>query len=73
MIWLAIPFAMRLRRGGLAISFGASIAVAISFLILFVIGMTLGHVDRLPPLAAAWLANGVFLAIGLVLFYRTPT
>ena len=73
MIWLAIPFAMRLRRGGVAIGFGVSIAIALAYLILFRVTMGLGYVERLSPLVAAWLANIVFFTLGLVLFRRTPT
>jgi len=73
MIWLAIPFAMRLRRGGLAIGFGVSIVIALAYLILFRVTMGLGLVGRLSPPVAAWLANAVFFAIGLILFRRTPT
>jgi len=73
MIWLAIPFAMRLRRGGLAISFATSVAIAIAYLLVFSVTMAMGHADRLSPLVAAWLANGLFFAIGVFLFWRTPT
>jgi len=73
MIFLAIPFAMRLRRGGLAIGFGVSIAIALAYLILFRMGMGLGHVERLPAPLAAWLATAVFLVAGLEMFRRTPT
>lgn len=73
MIWLAIPFAMRLRRGGLAIGFGASVAIAIAYLLLFSISTSLGYAERLSPPVAAWSANALFLAIGLILFWRTPT
>jgi lipopolysaccharide export system permease protein len=73
MVWLAIPFAMRLRRGGLAISFGTSIAVALLYLALFVGGVQLGYIGRLSPVVAAWLANVVFFIAGMFLFWRTPT
>lgn len=73
MIWLAIPFAIRLRRGGFFIGFGVSVAIALAYLLLFYMSLGLGHLGKLPPFAAAWLANFVFLAIGLVLFERTPT
>ena len=73
MIWLAIPFAMRLRRGGLAIGFGVSIAIALTYLMVFRVTMGLGHIERLGPAAAAWSANLAFLAFGLVLFRKTPT
>ncbi|MFA6239388.1 MAG: LptF/LptG family permease [Candidatus Hydrogenedentales bacterium] len=73
MIWLAIPFAVRLRRGGLAISFATSLGVAIAYLLIFSVTMELGHAGRLSPPVAAWLANGLFFAIGVVLFWRTPS
>lgn len=73
MIWLAIPFAIRLRRGGIAIGFGVSIAIALAYMLVFFACIGLGHLGKLPPVAAAWLANAVFLAAGLWLFHRTPT
>ena len=73
MIWLAIPFAMRLRRGGLAIGFGASVAIAIAYLMVFSIATGLGYAERISPLAAAWSANAVFFAAGVVMYWRTPT
>ncbi len=73
MIWLAIPFAIRLRRGGIAIGFGLSIVIALAYLLLFYISIGLGHLGQLPPILAAWLANAIFLCIGLYLFRSTPT
>lgn len=73
MLWIAIPFALRLRRGGIAISFGASVLIAIVYLSVFGIAMELGRVDRIDPVFAAWLANGLFFAGAGVLFVRTPT
>ncbi len=73
MVLLAVPFAMRLRRGGLAISFGASIAIAMVFLVVFATTMKLGDAGRIAPMAAAWMANVVFLVTGVALFLRTPT
>lgn len=73
MIWLAAPFALRLRRGGLAVGFGVSIAIALTYVIVFWVFMGLGMVGKLPPLGAAWAANAGFFAAGLLLFFRTPT
>lgn len=73
MVWLAIPFAMRVRRGGVAIGFGASVAIAIVYLTIFSIGITLGDAGRVSPVLAAWLANLVFFAAGVTLFLKTPT
>ena len=73
MVGLAIPFAIRLRRGGLAISFGASLAIALTYLVVFSAAIALGHAGHLNPVTAAWFANALFFATGLVLFFRTPT
>lgn len=73
MILLAIPFAMKVRRGGIAVGFGMSIAIALAYLFVFYIGMGMGQLGKLEPLVAAWLANVVFFVGGLVLCYRTPT
>ncbi len=73
MIFLAIPFAMRVRRGGVAVGFGLSIVIGLAYVLLFLIGMGLGYMETIPPLVAAWLANALFFFLGLVLLYRTPT
>lgn len=73
MIWLAIPFALRLRRGGVTLGFAVSICIALVYLLLFAISAGLGYMGQLPPAPAAWLANGVFMAAGLILFRLTPT
>jgi lipopolysaccharide export system permease protein len=73
MIFLAIPFALRLRRGGFMLGVGASIAIGLAYMTVFYLSVGLGYMGTLPPAAAAWLANVVFLAGGLTLFGRTPT
>jgi lipopolysaccharide export system permease protein len=73
MIWLAIPFAFRLRRGGLAIGFGLSVAIALVYLMVYGASVGLGQLGNLHPIAAAWMANALFFAAGCVLFLRTPT
>lgn len=73
MVWIAIPFAVRLRRGGLAIGVGVGIAVGLAYLILFASAQGLGYIGRLSPITAAWVANVLFMAVGGTLFFRTPT
>ncbi len=73
MIWLAVPFAMRMRRGGLAVGFGMGIAIALAYLVLFRIGIGLGYMGHLAPPLAAWLANAIFLCLGIGLFRNTAT
>lgn len=73
MLLLAIPFAMRVRRGGFAVGLGLAVAIALAYLLVFHIGIGLGHLGKLDPIVSAWLANAVFLAGGLALCHRTPT
>jgi lipopolysaccharide export system permease protein len=73
MIWLAIPFALRMRRGGLAIGFGLSIGIGIAYILLFYVSLGMGYLQIFTPVAAAWSANIVFLVAGLFLSWRTPT
>ena len=73
MIWLAIPFAMRLRRGGLGASLGVSVVVGLGYLICFYASLGLGYLEILSPIAAAWAANVIFLMLGMILMYRAPT
>lgn len=73
MVWLAVPFAMRLRRGGLAIGVGMSVIIGLSYLLLFSISQGLGYVGRISPWVAAWLANGTFFLAGLIMTFRTRT
>jgi lipopolysaccharide export system permease protein len=73
MIWLAIPFAIRLRKGGFGTGFGLSIAIGVANLLLFYLGMGMGHWEMMNPVWAAWLPNLIFLGAGVFLFIRTPT
>ena len=73
MIWLAVPFASRARRGGLSVGFGISIALGVAYLLVYSACQSLGYTGHLSPIMAAWLANLMFLAGGTVLFTRMPT
>ncbi len=73
MVFLAIPFAVRIQRGGLAVSFGASIIIAMIYVVVFAVSVSLGQADRIAPMTAAWAPNVLFLATGLFLLWRTPT
>ena len=72
-IWLAFPFAMKLRRGGIMLGFGVSIGVAMAYLLVFAVSVGLGYMGKLPPWVAAWVASVLFLTVGIILFRRTPT
>ena len=73
MLLLAVPFALRVRRGGLAIGFGVAITIGLAYVLVFFVSSGLGHLQKLPPLAAAWGPNVLFLGLGLYLLRRSPT
>lgn len=72
-VWLAIPFAIRLQKGSITAGFGISIAMAMAYLLLFSISIGLGYMGKLPPAVAAWLANVIFMLFGYGLYRMTPT
>lgn len=73
MMLLAIPFSMRLKQGGRTAGLGLSVAIAIAYVLVFFATVGLGHLGKMPPFLAAWTANLVFFAAGMVLLWRTPT
>lgn len=71
-ILIASSLAAQIRRGGIALGFGFSLAIAFSYWCLIRAGQVLGNNGTLPPLVAAWLGNFVFLGFGAFLLIRTP-
>lgn len=65
MVLLGTPIALKERRWGTPLA--VSIGMVFCFLYLLVLGVSrsLGFAGVLPPLLAAWLANAVFLLLGL--------
>ena len=61
------------RRISMAAGFGLTVAIAFVYMIFLRIGLSLGHNHTLPPLLAAWVANLVFLLVGLVLLARASS
>ncbi len=68
----AAPLAVRLRRGGIAIGFGLSFAIFMTYICFVQFGRVLGHAGQIPPDPAAWMGNIVFLAAAVVLLVRAP-
>jgi LPS export ABC transporter permease LptG len=73
MMLIAVPFAVRMRRGGLAAGFGISIVVGIVYVLLFYGGLGLGYLAIVPPFLAAWTANAIFFTGGLWMLLRAPS
>jgi len=70
---LAVPFALSMgRRGGL-VGIAIAIGVAISYWVVAGIFSSLGDINILPPLLAAWTPDLLFAIAGSYLILRTPT
>jgi LPS export ABC transporter permease LptG/LPS export ABC transporter permease LptF len=70
---LAISCAARWPRGGRLIGGAIAVVISVAFWVVNSGALSLGRVDLLPPVVAAWAANIVFGGIGVSLFVRTPT
>lgn len=70
---LAVSCAARWPRGGRLIGGAIAVVITVAYWVVNSGALSLGRVDLLPPVVAAWAANIVFGGIGLSLFVRTPT
>jgi len=71
MPFLAIPFALRIGRGGgIAWGVGLSVIIGFSHFVLFNFSLSLGRGELLPPLLSAWAANILFGTIGIYLLLQ---
>ncbi len=69
-VLIGTALAIRVRRGGLAISFGLAVFISFIYYAIIRTGQALGHSGTLPPLIGAWLGNIVFGVLGLELLRR---
>ena len=69
-VLIGTALAIRVRRGGLAISFGLAVFISFVYYAIIRTGQALGHSGTLPPFLAAWLGNIVFGVLGLELLRR---
>jgi LPS export ABC transporter permease LptG/LPS export ABC transporter permease LptF len=70
---LAVPFAVSMgKRGGLA-GIATAVGVALSYWVVAGIFSSMGNIDTLPPLLAAWSPDLLFALTGTYLLLRTPT
>ncbi|MEO7964657.1 MAG: LptF/LptG family permease, partial [Gemmatimonadaceae bacterium] len=67
------PLATSTQRGGAAYGIGVSLGTTIVFLIMIQLTKAIGGKGVLTPEMAAWLPNGVFAILGLVMLARVRT
>ncbi len=64
LVLAGIPFAVKQKRGGVLIGFGAALGLSLIYYLIMNIGHLLGE-TILPPVMGAWFANTVFLVPGI--------
>jgi LPS export ABC transporter permease LptG/LPS export ABC transporter permease LptF len=70
---LAVPFALSMgKRGGL-VGVATAIGVAIAYWFVAQVFVSMGNINTLPPLLAAWTPDLLFGIAGAYLLLRTPT
>jgi len=72
MALLGAPFAAATRRSGFALAFAAALTISFLYYGFIQVGQVLGRQGLLTPALAAWVANAVFAAVGVVLLARAP-
>lgn len=72
-ILFAIPFSSVKKKNGLAIQIAAAMIVSFIYLIFTKLGQSVGYNANMSPILSGWLANIVFLIIGLGVLFRTKT
>ncbi len=69
-ILICVPIASNPKRGGIAISFALGAGIALLYFVCFKVLQSFGYNEKLPPILAAWLINGIFFIVGLLILLR---
>lgn len=72
-IFFAIPFASVKKKNGLAVQIAAAMGVAFSYLVFWKVGQSVGAGLSLSPIISGWMANIIFIAVGLIVIIKTRT
>lgn len=73
MVLMGVPVALLRKQGGAPLSVSIGISVCFLYLLTLGIARSFGLSGALPPVLAAWFANGLFFLIGIYLLMRTDT
>jgi lipopolysaccharide export system permease protein len=70
MVLLGAPIALLQKRGGTPVAIAWGVVACFLYLVILGISRSLGFAGILPPILAAWLANGIFFFLGSFLILR---
>ncbi len=69
-VFFGIPFSSTQRKGGAAVPIALTALISAIYLIFTEVSKTLSFTADVPPVVTAWLANGLFLILGLINLFR---
>lgn len=71
-VLFGVPFSSVKRRSGLGVEFGIAVGICFVYMIFLKMSQAFGYNGYLDPLLTAWLANLLFLLVGVVNLLRVP-
>ncbi len=69
-ILICVPIASNPKRGGIAVSFALGAGIALLYFVAYKVTQSFGYNEKLDPDLAAWMINGIFLLVGIVIMWR---
>jgi len=69
-ILICVPIASNPKRGGIAVSFALGAGIALLYFVAYKVTQSFGYNEKLDPNLAAWMINGIFLLVGVVIMWR---
>ncbi|MFQ5498477.1 MAG: LptF/LptG family permease [Candidatus Zixiibacteriota bacterium] len=69
-VLIAVPFASKSRRGGVAVSVATGALIALVYFVLFRLLQSAGYNEKIPDWLAIWGVDGLFLLVGLAAMIR---
>jgi len=64
-VLFGVPFSSVKRRGGLGVEFGIAVGICFFYMIFLKVSQAFGYNGDLHPMLTAWLANIIFLVLGI--------
>lgn len=64
-VFIAVPFGISRQRTSTQMGMGLALLVVLGYYVLYTACLKLGTVGAIPPILAAWIPNGLLLAVGL--------
>ena len=70
---LAIPFSVRLGRGGVALGLSVAILLGVGYMVVSGVTQGMGYTGQIPAILPAWIPFAVYFVVCSTLISRTPT